>query len=113
MSRWYGAFDAFLLTSENEGTPVVAIEALASECPVVATNAGGTATVVRDGESGYLAPDRGHDRSGRPPPRARRRRPGSPARWARPERSTCRQRFASETMADAVDALYRRLLDAP
>ena len=56
MSRWYGIFDAFLLTSENEGTPVVAIEALASGCPVVATDAGGTATVVRHGESGYLAP---------------------------------------------------------
>ena len=66
---WYGIFDAFLLTSENEGTPVVAIEALASECPVVATSAGGTATVVRHGESGFLAPDRRHDGAGRPPPR--------------------------------------------
>ena len=56
MGHWYGMFDAFLLTSENEGTPVVAIEALASECPVVATDAGGTATVVRHGESGFLAP---------------------------------------------------------
>ena len=51
---WLGAFDAFLLTSENEGTPVVAIEALAAGCPVVATDAGGTATVVRDGRTGYL-----------------------------------------------------------
>ncbi len=56
IARWYGAFDAFLLTSENEGTPVVAIEALAAECPVVATDAGGTATVVRHGETGLLAP---------------------------------------------------------
>ena len=30
MRRWYAAFDAFLLTSANEGTPVVAIEALAA-----------------------------------------------------------------------------------
>ena len=56
MGHWYGMFDAFLLSSENEGTPVVAIEALASECPVVATDAGGTATVVRQGVSGFLAP---------------------------------------------------------
>src|SRR4029079_11717566 len=56
MAHWYGMFDAFLLSSENEGTPVVAIEALASECPVVATDAGGTATVVRHGISGFLAP---------------------------------------------------------
>ena len=43
-----------LLTSANEGTPVVAIEALAAARPVVATRAGGTGTVVRNGESGYL-----------------------------------------------------------
>ena len=56
MSHWYGLFDAFVLTSENEGTPVAAIEALASGCPVVATDAGGTATVVRNGETGYIVP---------------------------------------------------------
>ena len=71
MSRWYGTFDAFLLTSENEGTPVVAIEALASGCPVVATDAGGTATVVRDGETRLPRAGRGHARSGAPPARAR------------------------------------------
>ena len=53
--RWYAAFDALLLTSANEGTPVVAIEALAAGRPVVATRAGGTGTVVRNGETGYLA----------------------------------------------------------
>jgi glycosyltransferase involved in cell wall biosynthesis len=53
---WYSAFDAVLLTSENEGTPVVAIEALAARRPVVATTAGGTATVVTHGRSGFLAP---------------------------------------------------------
>jgi glycosyltransferase involved in cell wall biosynthesis len=56
MGAWYGAFDAFLLTSANEGAPVVAIEALAAGVPVVATDAGGTRNVVDDGETGYLAP---------------------------------------------------------
>ena len=37
---------------------MVAIEALAAERPVIATDAGGTATVVTEGVSGYLAPDR-------------------------------------------------------
>ncbi len=46
---WYASFDALLLTSANEGTPVVAIEALAASRPVVATRAGGTGTVVRAG----------------------------------------------------------------
>ena len=56
IGAWYSAFDVFLLTSANEGTPVVAIEALAAGVPVVATAAGGTATVVDDGETGLLAP---------------------------------------------------------
>ena len=53
---WYAAFDASLLTSANEGTPVVAIESLAAERPVVATRAGGTGAVVTNGESGFLLP---------------------------------------------------------
>jgi len=52
---WYSAFDVLLLTSANEGTPVAAIESLAAARPVVATNVGGTATVVDDGETGLLA----------------------------------------------------------
>ena len=55
-ARCTRAFDVFLLTSANEGTPVVAIEALAAGVPVVATDAGGTRTVVDDGETGFLAP---------------------------------------------------------
>ena len=56
LRAWYPALDAFLLTSANEGAPVVAIEALAAERPVVATDVGGTATVVTDGETGFLVP---------------------------------------------------------
>jgi glycosyltransferase involved in cell wall biosynthesis len=55
ISPYYAAFDAFLLPSANEGTPVVAIEALAAGRPVVATRVGGVPDVVRDGEDGFLA----------------------------------------------------------
>jgi glycosyltransferase involved in cell wall biosynthesis len=54
MGSWYAAFDAFLLTSANEGAPVVAIEAQSAGVPVVATDAGGTRTVVDDGETGFV-----------------------------------------------------------
>jgi glycosyltransferase involved in cell wall biosynthesis len=106
---WYAAFDAVLLTSENEGAPVVAIEALAAERPVVATDAGGTATVVRDGESGYLAPIGDVDGlSARLATLARD--PTLRAALGRRGGEDVRARFATERMADDVEALYRSLL---
>jgi glycosyltransferase involved in cell wall biosynthesis len=54
MGSWYAAFDAFLLTSANEGAPVVAIEAQSAGVPVVATDAGGTRNVVDDDETGFI-----------------------------------------------------------
>ncbi|HEX3801316.1 MAG TPA: glycosyltransferase [Solirubrobacteraceae bacterium] len=50
------ASDLVMLTSDNEGTPVSLIEAQAAAVPVVATDVGGVRSVVRDGESGLLAP---------------------------------------------------------
>ncbi len=112
MSHWYGTFDAFLLTSQNEGTPVVAIEALASGCPVVATEAGGTPTVVRHGVSGFLArvgdthelAERLHELASTP---------GLAQSMGKTGEIDVKRRFSSKRMADAVDALYRRLLETP
>ncbi len=54
MPAVYAALDVLVLTSLNEGTPVTAIEALAAGVPVVATDVGGVADVVRDKETGFL-----------------------------------------------------------
>jgi glycosyltransferase involved in cell wall biosynthesis len=104
----YAASDVFLLTSANEGTPVVAIEALAAGVPVVATDAGGTRTVVDDGETGVLAPVgdvealvagvrrlRGDERLRREQGEAGGRR--------------MRERFSTSRMADDVERIYREL----
>jgi glycosyltransferase involved in cell wall biosynthesis len=56
MPAVYAALDVLVLTSLNEGTPVTAIEALAAGVPVVATDVGGVADVVRDKETGFLVP---------------------------------------------------------
>ncbi len=53
---WFHAFDVLLLPSRSEGTPVSAIETLASGRPVVATDVGGTRDVVEDGVSGFIVP---------------------------------------------------------
>src|SRR5206468_7046071 len=54
IAGFYRLFDAFLLPSVNEGTPVSAIEALATGTPVVANRVGGVPDVVRDGIDGFL-----------------------------------------------------------
>ena len=49
-----GASDVFLLPSQTESFGMAALEALASEVPVIATRSGGLPEVVIDGEVGYL-----------------------------------------------------------
>ncbi len=54
MAGIYSDLDIVGLTSFNEGTPVALIEALAAGRPVIATDVGGVADVVKDGTNGYL-----------------------------------------------------------
>jgi glycosyltransferase involved in cell wall biosynthesis len=105
----YGALDVVVLTSRNEGTPVALIEAGAAGRPVVATDVGGVAEVVRDGASGFVVP------------------PGDAAALAArvgtllddPEaaramglagREWVRARFSSERLVDDLTALYSELV---
>ena len=57
--------DIYFLPSETESFGLSALEAMACEVPVVATNVGGLPEVVADGETGYLVPAGRHRRHGR------------------------------------------------
>jgi glycosyltransferase involved in cell wall biosynthesis len=109
VSPYYAFFDALLLPSGNEGTPVVAIESLAASRPVVATAVGGVADVVSDGVDGLLAPVgdvealAGH-LARLANDRALRTRMGESGR------ARVLPRYRVERLVDDVDALYRELL---
>ena len=109
MGDWYAAFDAFLLTSLNEGAPVVAIEAQAAGVPVVATDAGGTRTVVADGETGFVVPIGAVDALAE---RLTRLRDDSDlhGRLAESGRRRMREAFSTERMVDDVERLYEEIL---
>ena len=105
--EWYAATDAALLTSANEGTPMVAIEALAAERPVVATAAGGVASVVAEGESGFLLPV--GDTAGLGARLSElARSPALRQKLGRAGAADMRARFALQRMADELEAVYRR-----
>lgn len=56
VEAWYPAFDVKVIASvpRSEGTTTTAMEALACEVPVVATDVGAVSEVVLDGQTGFL-----------------------------------------------------------
>jgi glycosyltransferase involved in cell wall biosynthesis len=56
IADYLGVADLLLLPSETESFGLAALEAIASEVPVIATRVGGLPEVVKDGEHGFLVP---------------------------------------------------------
>ena len=109
VAQFYAAFDALVLPSGNEGTPVSVIEALAAERPVVATRVGGVPDVVRDGEDGFLVEAGATDDLAERLSRLARD-PELRARMGKHGRDRVLPRYAVERLIADVDELYRSLL---
>jgi glycosyltransferase involved in cell wall biosynthesis len=58
MPALYDAADVFVNASVVDNQPLSVLEAFAAGLPVVSTPAGGIGTMVRDGETGLLVPER-------------------------------------------------------
>jgi glycosyltransferase involved in cell wall biosynthesis len=109
VSPYYALFDAFVLPSANEGTPVVAIEALAAARPVVATRVGGVPDVVTEGENGYLV-DVGDVAAIAAALERLARDPDLRRSFGERGRELVVPRYRVARLVDDVDTLYRELL---
>ncbi len=111
VARFFAVFDAFVLSSVNEGTPVVAIEALAAARPVVATRVGGVPDVVTDGVDGFLVEPGDVEALAE---RLERLARDPKLRTAMGEAGRTRvlPRYAVARLIDDIDRLYRSLLEA-
>ncbi|HEY7834255.1 MAG TPA: glycosyltransferase [Ktedonobacterales bacterium] len=110
LPRYYRAADALVVASRYESFGLVAVEALASGTPVVASKVGGLPSIVRDGTNGLLIPWRcpgafaeGLDALLGDP--ARLRRFGAAARPSV-------ERFGWQRIGDQVRARYQELTSA-
>jgi N-acetyl-alpha-D-glucosaminyl L-malate synthase BshA len=101
--------DVFLLPSQTESFGLAALEAMACGVPVVASDVGGIAEVVRHGEAGFLAAVgdvaamAGHVRRLFADDELH-------ARLARRARELAETRFPTEPAVDRYEAAYRRVL---
>jgi glycosyltransferase involved in cell wall biosynthesis len=56
VARIMAAADCLVMSSDDEGVPVVALEAMAAGRPVVSTEVGSIAAAVLHGRTGFLVP---------------------------------------------------------
>ena len=109
LPRVYADLDVLVVSSDNEGTPVSAIEAMASGCPVVATRVGGLPDLIEDGEVGHLVAARDAEAMAgailgllRDGDRARR--------MGQRARGLVQGRYRAERLCRDIEGLYTELL---
>jgi sugar transferase (PEP-CTERM/EpsH1 system associated) len=108
VARLLRTADLFLLSSVSEGIPLAVIEAMCARLPVVSTGVGGTSEVVRDGQTGLLAP--AGDDAGLAAAIIRLHRdPELRRRMGENGRRRAQEFFSEEQMARNYLALYERM----
>lgn len=102
---YYELMDVFVLASAYEGLPLVLLEAMFAELPVVVTRVGGNVTVVRDGRTGFLIePEQPTEIANQLIRLAER--PELRSEMGRAGRARARAEFSSERYVAEVEKLY-------
>jgi len=105
---YYGS-DVVALSSNNEGTPVCLIEALACGRPVIATDVGGVADVLGEGAFGIMVP--AGEEAAFAAALRRMLDPGERARLEGRGRASVLSRYDVARLVTDVEALYDELLE--
>lgn len=115
--RWHGlvqgagrllaAFDALLLSSRTEGTPIVLLEGMAAGVPLVATAVGGVPDVVSVTEAVLVSPERPDQLAAAL--REIRARPEEARERARAARARLESDCAVEEWLDRHETVYREV----
>jgi glycosyltransferase involved in cell wall biosynthesis len=102
--------DVLVVSSNNEGTPLSAIEAMATSCPVVATRVGGIPDIITDEVTGRLVlPGEVEDIAGATLDLLAD--PEKAWRIGRNAMIAARQRFDVKRLIKDMEGLYRELID--
>ncbi|MEM4188093.1 MAG: glycosyltransferase family 4 protein [Candidatus Hadarchaeum sp.] len=109
LPRIYADLDLLVVSSDNEGTPVSAIEAMASGCPVVGTSVGGLPDIILEGETGYLVPPRDPEALAAAVLSLLQDREIA-ARMGQTARALAKDRFSLQRLVSDVQNLYESLL---
>jgi glycosyltransferase involved in cell wall biosynthesis len=105
------ATDLAVLSSDNEGTPVALIEAAAAGVPALATDVGGVADIVLDGQTGHLVAPGDVEALAQALARAAGDRAGL-RRMGAAAREHVASRYGAARLVGDIDALYTDLLAA-
>ena len=100
------SLDVFVLTSRWEGLPISALEAMAAEVPLVATDTGGIREIITSGKTGYLVKT-GDIQAMRNRVSELLKNPGQRNEFARLSRETVgSEEFSLNNMLKATEEIY-------
>ncbi len=105
MEQIYSDLGVLVSSSLNEGTPVPIMEALSAGCPVVATDVGGLADLLNNGELGTLVPSKDKEALSQAIIDTLRNPPDMTH-----AQETMLRRYGIHRLAEDLDSLYRGLL---
>src|SRR5579863_1962989 len=106
-----GLADLFLLPSDEESFGLAALEAMACEVPIVATNVGGLPEVVKSGVDGYLFEPRDVEMAAKYALEILTR-PDRGRMMGEMARANARRKYCSNDIIPLYEAYYEKILNA-